>query len=268
MSVDISKMKKKLDNVQNGGGGGGKNLRWKPDMNSKHRLRVLLPNDGTGDPFKDFKIHYQIGEQFAFLCPKSTSNEDCPVCEFGSELWQEGENLDSQYHKDLAKDLWPADRFYSAVVEIEKGSDEIIEGPAWYAYSKTVYESFLKYMVDDEYNTFTNVDDGHDVKLEYTKGEDDRYPSTEIDLAPRPSPITTDSKKNQELFDNIPPVDEVVTELSMEEINKALDQHIAEEKESDEGKEELDKYGSDDADDEEEGASVEEAFGDISGIEE
>lgn len=261
MGIDIAKMKKKLKQSESDGGSSD-TVRWKPDLNSNHRLRVLLPKDGSGDPFKQFHIHYGIGEKHPFLCPNRNFNNECAVCQLGSELWQEGEEKESQHHMELAKDLWPSDRYFSPVVEIKKGSDEIIEGPAWYGYSKTVYQEFLKYITDDEYNPFTNAEDGHDVKLEYTKGKDDKYPSTSIDLAPMPSPITEDKEKMMSLYDEIPDIDEVVSEISEEELQQALNEHVEQIEKEMNGTEDLEKYG----DEGEPEDDVEEAFNEIKGI--
>jgi len=262
--INLDKIKKKKKKLEGNGGGNSGNVRWKPDMNTKHRIRMLLPDDGTGDPFKEFHIHYQVGNSRPFLCASRNFNNDCPVCDFASELYQQGKELDSSSHKELAKDLWPSERYYSPVIEIDKNSREVKEGPAWYGHSKTVQKDFVDYMLDDEYNFFTNEQDGHDIKLEKTKGENDRFPSTKIDLAPMPCPIVDDQEEIDRIISEIPDIDKVVSTLPEEEVKEALDEHM---REVEGVKEDMDKYGGDDEEeDSSDGASVEEAFGEIKGI--
>lgn len=225
--VDMSKMKEKLQKLR--GEGGGERSYWKPQENSKHRLRFLL-HDDSGDPFKEYHNHYGIADQRSgFLCPERNFGEECEICEFATEMYEEGKAEGAEQYQELAKDLWPSVRYYSAIVEIEQkddGSKEIIEGPSWYNYSETVYEELLDYMLDQDYNDFTDLEKGHDVKLSYTKGDDDLYPETSIKLAPMPSALAESQERMEEILSEVPDISEVLTEKSEDEISQLLDDHM------------------------------------------
>ena len=50
MALDLDKMKKKLDTLQNSGGGSSTSAFWKP-QEGEQTIRILTTEDG--DPFKD-----------------------------------------------------------------------------------------------------------------------------------------------------------------------------------------------------------------------
>lgn len=239
MSVDLDKMKEKLDRVQNGGSSSSNNIFWKPEKNATQTIRLLLPEDGTGDPFKEYWLHYNLDGP-NFLCPDKTYGEDCPVCDFGWDMYEKGKEMDSSEHLDLGKDLLPDRRFYSAVIERDEDGG-VKEGPSWYGYSKTVFEAFMGYMLDPDYDDFTDPDEGRDVKLTYTQGESDPFPSTEIKLKPTKSPLHEDEEKREELIENIPDIKEGLTELNKEEIKEELEEYMDNNYRT-EGKE-MEKYG-------------------------
>ena len=57
-----------------------------PPQDGENNIRIVPTADG--DPFKERYFHYGVGEQ-SFLCPKRNFGDDCPVCNFGNQLWNE-----------------------------------------------------------------------------------------------------------------------------------------------------------------------------------
>ena len=57
MALDLDKMKKKLDTLQNTGGGSSASAFWKP-QEGEQTIRILSTEDG--DPFKDYHFHYMM----------------------------------------------------------------------------------------------------------------------------------------------------------------------------------------------------------------
>ena len=85
MAIDLSKMRAKLDALQNKDSGDKKF--WRPN-DGEQAIRIVPTQDG--DPFREFFFHYNVGNNRGFLCPKRNYGDGCPVCEFASQLWKEG----------------------------------------------------------------------------------------------------------------------------------------------------------------------------------
>ena len=56
MALDMSKMRAKLDKLNNKGNG-ETSVFWRPDEGDQ-TIRIMCPEDG--DPFKDFHFHYNV----------------------------------------------------------------------------------------------------------------------------------------------------------------------------------------------------------------
>ena len=85
MALNLDKMRQKLDTL-NGKGDKKNNAFWRPSE-GENNIRILPTPDG--DPFKEKFFHYGVGNQ-SFLCPKRNFGDECPVCSFASQLWDEG----------------------------------------------------------------------------------------------------------------------------------------------------------------------------------
>ena len=84
MGINIDKMRAKLATVR--GEGGDRDTFWRP-QDGEQAIRIIPTADG--DPFKEKWFHYNLGTNPGFLCPKRNYGEDCPVCDFASQLWPE-----------------------------------------------------------------------------------------------------------------------------------------------------------------------------------
>ena len=107
MGLNLDAMKAKLDKL-NGKGDGGKKNFWRPE-DGESNIRIVSTPDG--DPFKEKFFHYGIGGQ-SFLCPKRNFGDDCPVCNFANQLWNEG----TEESKKQAKEMFAKQRFFSPVL--------------------------------------------------------------------------------------------------------------------------------------------------------
>ena len=138
MAIDLNKMKQKLASTQ--GNGGGKSDFWKI-TEGEHTVRLLPSEDG--DPFREFWFHYNVGTHNGFLCPKRNFGDNCPVCEFATKLFNEGETESV----NMAKKLFARQRFFSPVVV--RGEEKA--GVRVWGYSKTVYQELLGLVLNPEY---------------------------------------------------------------------------------------------------------------------
>ena len=108
MALNLDAMKAKLDKLNGKGDGVNKNRFWRPEEGESN-IRIVSTPDG--DPFKEKFFHYGVGNQ-SFLCPKRNFGDDCPVCNFANQLWNEG----TEESKKQAKEMFAKQRFFSPVL--------------------------------------------------------------------------------------------------------------------------------------------------------
>ena len=185
--LDLSKMREKLDVLENGSNF-KKNINVKIDTGDTVRMRVLPSPDG--DPFKEFHLHYNINKS-KFLCPKRNDGEQCDVCDYVRELYDEG----SEESLEQAKDLQAKRRFYSLV--LLRGREE--EGVKVWNYSKSIYEDFLNKALNPEYGDFTSPESGIDFTVSKKEVKGKRYASINVEFSRKESVL----HENQEVVDSI-----------------------------------------------------------------
>ena len=125
MALNLDAMKAKLDKL-NGKGDGKKNF-WRPE-DGESNIRIVSTKDG--DPFKEKYFHYGVGNQ-SFLCPKRNFGDDCPACNFGNKLWNEGTEDSKKHAKEMfAKQLYDFDgrhkKFHGELVNRVNHNNEAI----------------------------------------------------------------------------------------------------------------------------------------------
>jgi len=235
VALDLKKMKQKLDNLQNRGGGGSNTIRfWKP-QEGNNTVRIVCPKDG--DAFKGRHLHYNVGKR-AFLCPEKNFDEDCPVCDFGRSLYKQGDPESISQ----AKTMFARQRYYSPVVV--RGEES--EGVRWWGYGKTVYETLLKLVLNPEYGDITDPETGTDLDVAYDRPPGASFPKTTIVAKRRSSPVCPDmtSEECRELLDSIPDFDALFDTKSSAEITALLNEHLTTEADAEGLSTETEKYAS------------------------
>jgi len=91
-------------------------------------------------------------------------------------------------------------RCYAAVVV--RGEEE--KGVQIWSFGKTVYQTLLNYMLDEDYGDITDAKDGFDIKVSVSKPPGRQYAMTEVRPRPRSTPLNKNSKQAKEWLDNIP----------------------------------------------------------------
>ncbi len=227
MALNLDAMRSKLASVT--GADKKRNNFWRP-QDGESNIRILPTADG--DPFKDRWFHYNVG-QAGFLCPKRNFGDSCPVCDFASQLWNEG----TEDSKKMAKNFMPKQRFFSPV--LVRGEEN--EGVKVWGYGKMAYESLLNIVLDPDYGDITDTDEGNDLKLTYGKPAGASFPRTDIRPRPRKTPLCDDAvggdERCSELMETIPNFDTIFERKTTEEVQAILDQHISAESED------VEKYG-------------------------
>jgi hypothetical protein len=214
MGIDLKKMRQKLADLHNRGGNGGARF-WKPSE-GENVVRILPTKDG--DPFKHFHFHYNVGEKTGFLCPKKNFGDECPVCDFVSKLYNDGDDDSVQ----MARKLVAKSRFFSPVVV--RGEDA--EGVKVWGYSKTVYEGLLQLVLNPDYGDITDPHNGTDLVLTYGKAPGAMYPSTNITARRKTTAISADSDQMSEYLDSEPDFDNLFEVKSKEDVTAILDRFL------------------------------------------
>ena len=218
---------------------------WRiPDGHSS--VRIVPPADG--DPFKEVYMHYLTfsgqspngRRKEAVVCPKRQYGQRCPVCELATQLWFNGTKDEQQ----IAKKLFARERYYSPV--LVRGSEDM--GIKVFGYSSKMYNKMLDWVADEANQgtaNFLNTDDGYDVLVRRTPAAGPgAFPSTEIDLARNTSPLTDDSNFEDNLYNNMPVIEELWGTPTFEEIDVLLKAWLGEGADPETTATETNRYGS------------------------
>lgn len=212
MAIDLKKMRAKLEASKNKG-----SKIWKPKLDSTVKARILPTPDE--DPFKEFHFHYNLGKM-SVLCPKRNFDEECPVCEFASALWNEGDE-DS---KNMAKDLFARQRFYSPII-LRDEKDPTVK--VW-GYSQTVYQELLKKVLNPQFGDITDPETGTDFDITYEKTGGKQFPDTKLEFDRNESSLCGElgDDKCAELLDSIPDFTTLFDRKTPAEVQEILDNYL------------------------------------------
>ena len=234
MGIDLSKMRAKLNAVQNRGGGSKKSQFWRPE-DGEQTIRIVPTADG--DPFKEFFFHYNLGKNAGFLSPKKNFGEDDPLDAFIRQLFNEG----TEESTKMAKSLMARQRFFSPV--IVRGQEE--EGIKIWGYGKTVYEQLLNLVLNPEYGDITDPQEGTDLLLSYGKPAGASYPQTKLMPSRRTSQMCKDLEGDActQLLETIPDFNTLFERKTPEDVQQMLDEYLADDGSAEELSSETTRYG-------------------------
>jgi hypothetical protein len=230
MAIDFEKLKRKLEGTKTPKGW----VKFKKD--EEKTIRVVPVEDG--DPFKTVYMHYNVGNEGGFTCPKKNYNEPCAVCEFASELWKEG----TEESKEMAKQMFVRDRHFSPV--LVRGEET--EGVRWWSYGKEVYEYMINLCLNPDYGDITDLDSGTDITISVTQPKDAKYPKTSCTPKRSSSKFcaTMDKKQCAEVLKTVPNLEELIGRKTSAEVKEMLaKKFMIDEKKEPEGKPEVERGG-------------------------
>lgn len=210
MAIDFDAIRRKLNKLS---GKGPRNSRWSPTDDEEATLRIVAFPDNDGQPFKERWFYYNIGDNPGLLAPYQFGKPD-PIQELINKLRDEG----SKESMELAKKLYPKMRTYAAVVV--RGEEE--EGVKLYGFGKTVYQSLLNIMLDEDYGDITDPETGRDIKVLRTKPPGRSWPTTEVRPRGKATKLAESAEQAKEFMSNIPDLDEMYTCKSYEELEKIV----------------------------------------------
>ena len=147
MAIDFDAIRRKLNKLS--GQNSRQNTSWRPQEGEEHTVRLLSFPDNDGQPFKELWFYYNIGNNPGLLAPYQFGNPD-PIQELITKLRDDG----SKESYELAKKLYPKMRCYAPVVV--RGEED--KGVRIWAFGKTVYQSLLNIMLDEDYGDITDTE--------------------------------------------------------------------------------------------------------------
>jgi len=239
MALNIEAMRQKLANSQNKNAGKSNDTKWRPSEGDQ-TIRILPTKDG--DPFKEFHFHYNVGKNPGIMCPKRNHGEDCPICNFASQLWKQGIEGDDATLKSEAKKLFVRKRYYSPI--IVRGKET--EGVKIWSYGKTAYETLLGYVLDPDYGDITDPDVGTDIVLNYdVPGTPGSFPKTTLKPRRRPSVLCDEAIGDcAKLLESVPDIGSLFERKTTEDIQVLLDDYLSSDTSSEKKSSETTKYSS------------------------
>jgi hypothetical protein len=220
-----------------------------------HRIDILPFTAGKGNPYADegelhfertFWIHRGIGpDGNAFVCPRKTANEPCPICEARTKL-----SKDPDADEDLIKDIAPKERQLWAVFD-QKNPDKGIQiiDMSFHLFGKQLDARVRNADDDDKYALFADPEEGFTLKLGVVEKHFGKQTYNEVE--------TIDFKQreplDEDLLKNVPCLDELLVVLPYEKLKSIFLQTSEAGKDDDDDEDEpkKGKKSSKDDDDEE-----------------
>tara|TARA_R110000824_G_scaffold4504_6_gene21805 strand:+ start:195 stop:992 length:798 start_codon:yes stop_codon:yes gene_type:complete len=260
MGINLDKMRAKLATLK--GQGGDRDNFWRPEDGTQ-AIRIVPTPDG--DPFKEKWFHYNLGNTPGFLCPKRNYAEECPVCEFASQLWRDGVDSNDDGSKKVAKSLFVRPRFFSPVMV--RGEED--KGIRIWGYGKMAYENLLSLVLNPEYGDITDPETGTDLTMTYGKPSGASFPQTKLVPRRRSSELCEDMtpEKCAELLESIPDLEGMFERKTSDEVGALLDTFVNSGVEDPEAvSSETQKFGGTSTTTDEEPNAVDQAFAELGAL--
>ena len=225
MAIDFDAIRKKLGQLS--GTNSRRNTMWRPEEGEEHTVRLLSFADNDGQPFKERWFYYNIGNNPGLLAPKQFGEPD-PIQDLINTLRDDA----SKESYELAKKLYPKMRCYAPV--IVRGEED--KGVRLWSFGKTVYQSLLNIMLDEDYGDITDPVDGRDVKVVCTKPPGRMWATTTVRPRGKATALSSDADQIKTWTDNVPVLDDLYTLKTFEELEKIVNDWLnGEDQESTDG---------------------------------
>ena len=220
MAIDLDAIRNKLNQLS--GNNSRRNTMWRPQEGEEATVRVLSFPDNDGQPFQERWFYYNIGNNPGLLAPYQFGKPD-PIQELINKLRDDA----SKESYELAKKLYPKMRCYAPVVV--RGEED--RGVRLWSFGKTVYQSLLNIMLDEDYGDITDPKTGRDVKVICTKPPGRMWATTEVRPRGKQAPLA-ETKQAKEWLSNIPALDDLYTIKTYEELEKIVNDWLSGDDES------------------------------------
>lgn len=211
MAIDFDAIRKKLGQLS--GTTSRRNVMWRPEEGTEYTIRILAFPNNDGQPFKERWFYYNIGNSPGILAPKQFGKPD-PIQDLINKLREDG----SKESYELAKKLYPKMRCYAPV--IVRGEED--KGVRLWSFGKTVYQSLLNIMLDEDFGDITDPLTGRDIKVTCTKATGRMYASTVVRPRGKACELSPDPAQSKQWISSVPDLDELYTLKPVEELEKIV----------------------------------------------
>jgi len=238
MSIDMEKMRSKLEAVNSRGRDSKRDLFWRP-QDGEQTIRLVPTADG--DPFKEFWFHYNVGDNPGFLSPKRNFGEDDPLDSFVRQLFNDG----SEDSVKMAKQLMARQRFFSPV--IVRGEED--KGVRIWGYGKMAYTELLNLVLNPDYGDITDVNEGTDLVLTYGKPAGASFPQTSITPRRKSSSLLGTEEEINTALESVPEFNDLFDRKTPGDVQTMLDEFLLSEDDAESSSKETQKFNSSKAED-------------------
>ena len=219
--MDLNEIKKRLNKLNNKGGGGSsdfKNNFWRPPVGEKSVVRIVPYAHNKDFPFSELYFYFGIGKPR--MIALSNFSESDPILEFATTLKKSGD----KENMELAKKLYPKLRIFAPVVV--RGEED--KGVRFYEFGKMVYQELLGVMADEDYGDITDIQKGRDVTIEVIPAAETgkMFNTTTVRVKPNQTPLSDDAKLAESLLENQKDIVSLFKKYTFEEMKGELQSYL------------------------------------------
>ena len=223
MGINREALKEKIKRMRDPSSRFGDSDLWRPDQEGNLETVRFLDNPFTDDdPFIQLFFHYRIGKGRHILCPRKNWGKTCPICEWAKSIVN-----NNPEDKELARDLWPKQRFFGVIVDRK---DPTLT-PKYYGFGQKNYFQLIDKLHNAEYRDYMDPLKGIDVTVKCQKemgetGKPQMYPTTTFDFSRRDTRLADTDEKIQEILNKIKRIDEIFKPMTVAEIKERLNEWL------------------------------------------
>lgn len=181
-------------------------------------------------PFRELHFHYGVGKK-SILCPKRMYDENCPICDFAFDIWNNYKASGDESLKETFKAIMPKMRIYAPILVKQSSINQDVvnlKEIKFWGMSQKTYEEVINEIVaaDAEGVDVTDPKNGLDfvIKMDTTMGRNDRFQVKSIKSARKPTPLVVGTAKDIEsILDTCPNIEDIFKPTSTKEIEEALE---------------------------------------------
>ena len=220
--MNLDEIKKRLDKLNNKGGGGSsndfKNNFWRPPVGEKSVIRIVPYKFNKDIPFSELYFYFGIGKPR--MIALSNFDESDPILEFATQLKKSGD----KENMEMAKKLYPKFRVFAPV--LVRGEED--KGVRFYEFGKMVYQELLGVMADEDYGDITDIQKGRDITVEVIPAAETgkMFNTTTVRVKPNQTPLSDDAKLAESLLENQKDLVTLFKKYTFEEMKGELQSYL------------------------------------------
>jgi hypothetical protein len=217
MSLDLQRLREKLDNIKNPKKKKFEKKTWPPEQPKPGYQRTirLIQYPHGNDPFVELFFHYGIGQGQSILCPRLNSGKTCSICEFAFSLKNDGDT-------ESAKKFYPSQRIYAPM--IDRGDEKPVV--KYWGFGKGIYQQLIEALLSEDYGTFLDPMSGIDADVKWEKKGNSNFLSPTLTFKRKESKLLANEQQIQELLKTIEPIEQVFKPMTPSEINERLNAFV------------------------------------------